>query len=378
MNKFGMTDGRYSDNDWLDKVSRRSPRTRVGAKTALKTFDFFCEDQDCTRDDLIKQYQIWYNPKPKPDELVRPNIQNICLSLDKYVDFLGKEHEFSDGRICRKKSDKTVKIYFLFVKSYLKICHKIRLSNEDIKDYVTFPKQRKEPRIPLSLKQLKQIMNNASPKRKALYYILVSSGMRLGEALSLTKKNIHLDENPVRITLLADNTKTKQGRESYISSEAVEKLTPLLEGVDDDEKFFLTSDNLHYDVINEDRVFGYLRDKLGFTEKYPDSVRYVVNIHSMRAYFHTKASQKHGVEYANALDGHSGYLDQYYRLDPKKRAEMYKELENDLLIESVKIHADKNKDKMITTLQEQMAKLQEEMFRLQKYPQNNPQIEIPA
>ena len=75
MNEFGMTDGRYSDNDWLDKVSRRSPRTRVGAKTALKTFDFFCEDQDCTRDELIKQYQIWYNPKPKPDELVRPDIQ---------------------------------------------------------------------------------------------------------------------------------------------------------------------------------------------------------------------------------------------------------------------------------------------------------------
>jgi len=378
MNELAMNNTRFSEENWLDKVSRNSPRTRIVAKTTLKTFDFFCEDQDCTRNELIKQYQTWYNPKPKPDELVRPDIQSICLSLDKYVDFLGKKHEFSDGRICKKKSDKTTKMYFSFIKSYLKICHRIRLSNEDIKDYVTFPKERKEPRIPLSLKQLKQIMNNANPKRKALYYILISSGMRLGEALSLTKKNIHLDENPVRITLLADNTKTKQGREAYISSEAVEKLTPLLDGVKDNEKFFLTTNNLHYNVANEDKVFGYLREKLGFTEKYPDSVRYVMNIHSMRAYFHTKASQKHGVEYANALDGHSGYLDQYYRLEPKKRAEMYKELENDLLIESVKVHADKNKDKMITTLQEQMAKLQEEMLRLQKYPQNNPQIEIPA
>jgi len=376
MNKLAMNNTGFSEKDWLDKISRNSPRTRITAKTALKTFDFFCEDQNCTRDELIKQYQIWYNPKPKPDELVRPDIQSICLSLDKYVDFLGKKHEFSDERICKKKSDKTTKIYFSFVKSYLKICHRIRLSNEDIKDYMTFPKERKEPRISLSLKQLKQIMNNANPRRKALYYILVSSGMRLGEALSLTKKNIHLDENPVRITILADNTKTKQGRETYISSEAVEKLTPLLEGVNEDEKFFLTSDNLYYHVMNEDRVFGYLRYKLGFTEKYPNSVRYVVNIHSMRAYFHTKASQKHGVEYANALDGHSGYLDQYYRLEPKKRAEMYKELENDLLIESVKVHADENKDKMITTLQEQMAKLQDEMLRLQKYPQNIPQIEI--
>ena len=176
MNEANMNNAKFNDESWLDKVSRNSPRTRIVAKTALKTFDFFCEDQNCTRDQLIQQYQIWYNPKPKPDELVRPDIQSICLSLDKYIDFLGKEHKFSNKekskkfvkrRICKKKSEKTTKIYFSFIKSYLKICHRIRLSNEDIKDFVTFPIQRKEPRIPLSLKQLKQIMNNANPKRKA-------------------------------------------------------------------------------------------------------------------------------------------------------------------------------------------------------------------
>ena len=187
----------------------------------------------------------------------------------------------------------------------------------------------------------------------------------MGEALILTKKNIHLDENPVRITLRAEDTKTKQGRETYISNEAVEKLTPIIESVKDDEQFFINSDNLEYHVSNEDRCFGYLRDKLGFTEKYPNSVRYVVNIHAFRAYFHTKASQKHGVEYSNALDGHSGYLEQYYRLDAKNRAEMYKELESDLLIESVKVEADRTKDKIIETLQENMQKLEDKMLRIE-------------
>jgi len=56
-----------------------------------------------------------------------------------------------------------------------------------------------------------------------------------------------------------------------------------------------------------------LRKKLGILEKYPNSSRFVVTIHGFRAYFHTKASQKHGVEYANALDGHGAYLKQYYR-----------------------------------------------------------------
>ncbi len=54
MNKLAMNNTRFSEKDWLDKVSRNSPRTRIVAKTALKTFGFFCEDQDCTRDELLK------------------------------------------------------------------------------------------------------------------------------------------------------------------------------------------------------------------------------------------------------------------------------------------------------------------------------------
>ena len=81
-------------------------------------------------------------------------------------------------------------------------------------------------------------MSNASPLRRSLYYVLVSSGMRLGEALTLTKNNLDLSQ----------------------------------------------------DVIHEDRLFGYLREKLGFTEKYRDSIRYKVRIHGLRSYFHAKAS----------------------------------------------------------------------------------------
>jgi len=181
--------------------------------------------------------------------------------------------------------------------------------------------------------------------------------------------NLHLDESPVRISLYAENTKTSQGRECYISKEAVEKLIPLIENISDDQSIFVNNrKEIKYYVENEDRVFGYLREKLGFTQKYPNSIRYIVNIHAMRAYFHTKASQKHGTEYANALDGHSGYLEQYYRLTPKRRGEMYLELEQDLLIESVPVESNKTKDKIITSLQEQMLQMQVEMKRMKKAP----------
>ncbi len=100
-------------------------------------------------------------PSPNPEEVVRPDIESICLSLDRFVEFMTKEHEI-DGREYKKKILKTITLYFGFVKSYLRICCKIKISVEDIKDYVTFPTQRKNPRIPLELRQLKEIMANST------------------------------------------------------------------------------------------------------------------------------------------------------------------------------------------------------------------------
>ncbi|NWJ84380.1 hypothetical protein HX854_06620 [Marine Group I thaumarchaeote] len=146
MGKNTMNTG-FSDEDWLNKLERKSnsSRTRTVAKTSLKTFDLFCQNQGLSREEVIKQYHIWYNPKPNPDELVRPDMESICLSLDRFVDFMTKEHEI-DGQLIKKKSFKPIVVYFGFVKSYLRICHKIKISIDDIKDFVTFPTQRKKAR----------------------------------------------------------------------------------------------------------------------------------------------------------------------------------------------------------------------------------------
>ena len=47
---------------------------------------------------------------------------------------------------------------------------------------------------------------------RTLTLILSSSGMRVGEALSLKVSEIDVDRNPVRINLKAANTKTKKKR----------------------------------------------------------------------------------------------------------------------------------------------------------------------
>ena len=103
MPRINMNSG-FSEEDWLNKLERKSnsTRTRITAKASLKTFDLFCKNQKVSRDEIIQQYQIWFNPKPNPDEIVRPDIESICLSLDRFVDFMTKEHDI-DGQLCKKK-----------------------------------------------------------------------------------------------------------------------------------------------------------------------------------------------------------------------------------------------------------------------------------
>ena len=88
----------------------------------------------------------------------------------------------------------------------------------------------------------------------------------------------------------------------------------------------------------------------------------------MRSYFHTQASIVHDEQYANALDGHQGYLMQYYRLSAEKRAELYRELEPHLLVYSNDI-VTRNQEKLLrqTDIQKQeIEKLQKMVELVQK------------
>ena len=103
----------------------------------------------------------------------------------------------------------------------------------------------------------------------------------------------------------------------------------------------------------------------------------------MRAFFHTQASIVHDEQYANALDGHQGYLMQYYRLSVEKRAELYRKLEphlliysndsvsslqEDLSIKNQEIDLLKSKDSMndevISNLSDHIIQIEKELSRL--------------
>ena len=283
---------KFSDEDWLIRFENK--QTQHCALTALNTFDYYCQNQiglnGKSKDTMITKYQTWFNQD-------KSDIRSICLSLDKFVRFMTKDHNdiivFRKGeheRTFEKKTTKTIKLYFSFIKAYLRIAHGIKITTEDVKDYVRFPKVVKERRLPITPPTLKLLFGKCDPERRALYYVLISSGMRLGEGLSLKKENFHLDERPIRVSLRAVDTKTQESRDSYISSEAYERVKPIIDRKGNDEYLFHSYSTIHRAVQNEVRYFTRLREKLGLLQKYPDSRRYIYNIHAFRAYFHTKAT----------------------------------------------------------------------------------------
>jgi len=231
------------------------------------------------------------------------------------------------------KSPKTIRTYFGWVRSYLR-CQGIKTDLDDLKDFVSFPTQIIERRKALTKEIIRKLLDNSKEQRKALYLTLLSSGMRVGEALALRKRDFDFTKDPVVISIPARNTKTKQGRETFISREAKELLLRLVKRKSDDDLVFTHQPNNEQAVHNEEMAFRKLRKRCDLLEKYADGKRFVVNIHAFRSYFHTKASKIHGQEYANALDGHSSYLGQYYRNTEEERAEMYRELEPSFLIYS--------------------------------------------
>jgi len=82
-------------------------------------------------------------------------------------------------------------------------------------------------RIPSNV-ELRRIIMHMPMHAKALYLTLASSGMRIGEALQLTLDDINLDNNPVKISIRGEYTKSGDKRIAFISGEAKEHIVEWL------------------------------------------------------------------------------------------------------------------------------------------------------
>ena len=339
---------RLTREEFVEKFYSKSKS--VGSKTVLlsvlKNFDTFC-------------LEVYQQDSEKLLEELRGDMGDALYNfLQDFIEYMEK----------KSLKPKTIASYFSTLRTYLR-SQGIKINTDDVKDLITLPQIIQELREPLTKKHLKLLLDYAKPDRKALYLTLLSSGMRIGEALSLRKRDFDLTSDLIMITISGQYTKTKQTRQTYVSQEAKTALLRILENKEESDLVFAKSENLLASRLTEERTFDNLRKRCGLTETYSDSNRHKFTIHSMRSFFHTQASIAHDEQYANALDGHQGYLMQYYRLSKEKRAELYRELEPHLLV-YVDDSVTKMHEKLVKKSEEQelqIEKLSKMIERLQKY-----------
>ena len=175
-------------------------------------------------------------------------------------------------------------------------------------------------------KELRQILQHGDIMSRAITLIACSSGMRIGEILSLIPNDIDFKSNPTKINIRGEITKSGDPRITFISNEATEVLKEWFKvrdewfkvaiektrGVNkknpDDKRIF------PIDYSSYDRKWMRLLKKSGLNERDMSSKYHVFHFHTIRKFFETRMSYS-GVPEAiyQQLEGHEGYLNGAYK-----------------------------------------------------------------
>ena len=179
--------------------------------------------------------------------------------------------------------------------------------------------------------QLKQILNYADIKARAMILFLLSSGARIGETLKLKIEDLELDAEPPRVHIRGEYTKGGVGeRTSYFSFEARDAIKDWLRIKDsvgkrqsgnetyEDERLFPWSHNTACFMWNRSC------DKAGIGTKDKKTGRRVYHLHSLSKFFRSCVGLQ--LDITHALMGHVEYLDDsYLRQENEEIAKAYVE-----------------------------------------------------
>lgn len=215
--------------------------------------------------------------------------------------------EFVGEMVKRGVAPKSITIWVHGARKFLEF-NGIRLDKERLKSEVVLPKPYtvNVDRIPTH-EELKRGFMLANLDQKALLCLLVSTGMRIGEALKVKVEDLRLDEDPPHIVLRPEYCKGRRGRAVLLTREAVAILKEYVavKGLSGGDRLF------NLTIAGAEEKLRRLFFKIGLKEK---SRRfYVVHAHCLRKYFRTMCAVA-GVQeaFTHMLLGHKAYLDESY------------------------------------------------------------------
>lgn len=235
---------------------------------------------------------------------------------------------------------KTIRTYFSAVRVFL-VENEIELSQRDWRHLtrrINGSMARTMDTVP-SREELRRILAHLPINGKALYLTLLSSGMRIGEAMQIELDDIDLEQNPARITIRGEYTKGGDPRVVFISNEAKEFINEWLKI----RKEYIRSasqrnmSRIHGKSAEDNRVFPFhgatarymlvkALQKSGLDERDKSTNGYKIHPHSLRKFFRTQMGAVIPIDIVESLMGHKGYLTKVYRrYSVEQLAEFYRE-----------------------------------------------------
>jgi integrase/recombinase XerD len=177
-----------------------------------------------------------------------------------------------------------------------------------------------EEHVP-SNEEIARLVQYMPIQAKTITIVLSSSGMRLGEAMSLNLDDLDLDNHPAKVMLRAKNTKTKRKRFVFISTEAKDALVEWLAYRDQyiesirNKRGKADSRLFPFTQVNYTSMWTTAVKKAGFDARDSQTRRLAQHPHSLRKYYRTRGGWSNP-DIPEALMGHqSGLTAVYARYD---------------------------------------------------------------
>ncbi len=274
--------------------------------------------------------------------------QHDASDLDKIsVDYVDGMHDYKGDLIKLrdahpKDSPMTMQVRFSAVSGFLAY-NEILISPKFRRDLIGSPEPISEEHIP-TREELRRICEYMPFNSKVLAIFLVASGCRIGEALQLKISDLRLGENPPKISLRFETTKTQRRRWTYVTQEAKGLLEEWLRFR---VEYIRRSNEMVKGIVppkvDDGRVFPFTVDlfymqwrgavkKAGLLEVDGKTGHMTIHVHCLRKYFRVRGGWVNP-EFPEMLLGHiAGVRGVYARYDESQLAEAYLKAESNLSV----------------------------------------------
>jgi integrase len=272
----------------------------------------------------LLQFQKFLNPRKLTLRTCLESIQtqklNVYELLNDFVEYLIRQKD---------KTNTTIKIYIAAMRSYFAY-YDIDIIPSKFKRKVKLPREAHEDEEAIDVSDIRKILLSCNNRRlKPYLLVLASGGMRASEACAIRLMDLDFTTSPTKVHIRKEYSKTKIGRDVYISDEATKFLNEWIDWKyrtkpknDTDLVFMRTrSDSVNwlYDKLRKE--FAKLLEITVYGERKEGMKRRKITLHSPRRFVKTVISNQVSQDYSEWFLGHA--KSPYYTIKVQSRREIY-------------------------------------------------------